>query len=167
MRTCGSCKECCTAVGVVELGKPFNAPCEHLCKLGCSIYGAHPDSCKVYQCFWRAGEFTWMERPDLLGAVFHLTEDDGLWIDVLLTKPNVNPGKLAALAELLLAKYPDFKGARFVRSDQVLNSEFPIDLEKYPGFEPIGTGSEWYTHDGCFLYLKAPKRLPLKVLQTD
>src|SRR3546814_1482196 len=57
-----------------EPNKPARARCGHMCKSGCSIYDAKPDSCSAFICFWLASQLfeggmplAW--RPDKVGAV--------------------------------------------------------------------------------------------------
>src|SRR3546814_7728190 len=47
--SCGDCNLCCTIMAVdmatlPEPNKPARARCGHMCKSGCSIYDAKPDS---------------------------------------------------------------------------------------------------------------------------
>ncbi len=66
-KPCGECKACCTAIGIVELGKPNYKRCEHLCKSGCAIYNSKPASCTEYQCWYTAGLVD--DRPDKIGLI--------------------------------------------------------------------------------------------------
>jgi len=68
-RSCGGCTECCTALGVTELGKPQWQPCPHATPDGCAIYADRPASCRQYNCTWRAGFAYTKERPDEVGIV--------------------------------------------------------------------------------------------------
>ena len=71
-RKCGDCNRCCDLIGVDELGKPPDTPCNKLCGTGCSIYGQHPRSCRDYACAWLMGFLREHNRPDELGAVFDI-----------------------------------------------------------------------------------------------
>lgn len=164
-RKCGECKACCTSVGVKELGKPFNMACKHLCEKGCGIYGKHPDSCKGYHCGWAIGFGEFSDRPDKLGALFHAMEDEGLWIDVFLLRQGVDTERIAALATAI-ARVSEAKGVRFIRYDQVMNTDYPINLKDYPGGENVGEGTVWQYEppDQTVLFLHAPTRKPLDVI---
>lgn len=66
-RTCGECRECCTALGVLALAKAENTPCRHQgCAgdPGCIIYARRPKPCKLFRCAWLEGFFTVDDRPD-------------------------------------------------------------------------------------------------------
>jgi hypothetical protein len=52
-RSCGSCSLCCKVMEIKELDKPAGAWCPHFkAGAGCRIYGAHPGSCRAFQCMW-------------------------------------------------------------------------------------------------------------------
>jgi hypothetical protein len=77
-RPCGECTLCCEVIGVVELRKPYYAPCEH-CTAGCSIYDSRPRSCRHFQCMWTVANnprlhslFKDHDRPDRSGFVFDI-----------------------------------------------------------------------------------------------
>ena len=76
-RSCEGCTACCHVMGVKEISKPHFADCKHQCETGCSIYGKHPTSCKVYYCGWRSGVTTG-ERPDKSGILVDLVPRSGL-----------------------------------------------------------------------------------------
>lgn len=76
LRRCGPCVACCTTMGVSELEKPFNAPCEHM-GTGCDIYATRPQSCQVFECLWLQGHGRPEHRPDRLGITLDLTVKDG------------------------------------------------------------------------------------------
>ncbi len=77
-RSCGTCDACCTAKGVKELGKPDGVKCVHLVEgvKGCSIYASRPKACADWSCMWRLGGFEGFDRPDRLGVVVDVTEED-------------------------------------------------------------------------------------------
>ena len=76
MRQCGSCSLCCKVLSVNELDKPVNKWCSHAKKGGgCTIYGDHPQECKVFNCLWLQGALTKKERPDKIHAVLSITND--------------------------------------------------------------------------------------------
>lgn len=54
-RACGGCDACCTVMAVRELEKPTWTACRHrpADRPGCSIWGAHPASCRTFHCLWR------------------------------------------------------------------------------------------------------------------
>tara|TARA_R110002096_G_scaffold159345_2_gene325166 strand:- start:1164 stop:1859 length:696 start_codon:yes stop_codon:yes gene_type:complete len=78
-KTCGTCTACCIVLGVEELGKPYSAPCGHLCGQGCGIYRKRPRSCREYQCLWLADHIKGGEefRPDNLGVLFNYELKNG------------------------------------------------------------------------------------------
>lgn len=166
-RECGNCTACCTAIAVNEIGKPFNRACNHIGGMGCGIYGKHPDSCRGYQCGWLTGlGHPLLDRPDKLGAVFHASlSDGGLWVTVFFTREDVDLNKIMRLAKETLSLGPEIVGIRFVRYDQVMNADFEIDTKAYPGGENVGEGTSWLQYgDQPFLYLDAPRRIPLPVI---
>ena len=71
VRSCGSCRACCSVLGVRELEKPKWEACAHLCKHGCGIYEARPGSCANYVCGWLGGAYgaNNSTRPDHLGVI--------------------------------------------------------------------------------------------------
>jgi hypothetical protein len=168
-RQCGECKACCTAIGVQELGKPFNRACKHECDKGCDIYGKHPDSCQGYQCGWLSGCGEFQDRPDKIGAVFHPSMgDDGkkgsLWITVFLTSDNSNLERIEAMTREMLS-IPEVIGVRYVKHNQVMNAEFPINLKDYPGGGNVGSGTSWLVYgNDKVMFLDAPCRHPLPVI---
>jgi len=166
-RECGNCTACCTAIGVHEIGKPFNRACNHIGGLGCRIYGKHPDSCRGYACGWLQGVgHPLIDRPDRLGAVIHASRDgDGFWVTVFFTRDDVKLDRIVAISKEMLELGPDILGVRFVRHNQVMNANFEIDLKAYPGGENIGDGTAWLQYgDDKFIYLDAPQRIPLPVI---
>ncbi len=68
-RSCGECRECCTAMAVGEIGKSWYERCARLSESGCDIYGSHPASCKTYRCLWLDGWGGEDDRPDRLGVI--------------------------------------------------------------------------------------------------
>lgn len=165
-RRCGDCKACCTAISVEELGKPFNAHCEHECDKGCAIYGKHPLSCQGYECGWLLGFGKLEDRPDKIGAVLHHSVDDhGLWIQIhtLRELTDEEMHRMAMAAETILRGL-HLRGVKLVRFDQVQNCNFKPDLKKYPGFANIAGKTVWKTYDDVHYTLESPKRVPLKVV---
>jgi hypothetical protein len=72
-RECGPCTACCTMLGVTELHKPVNVPCDYVCGGGCSIYLTRPPTCRNWSCDWKNGLIPDEElRPDRLGIIFDL-----------------------------------------------------------------------------------------------
>lgn len=93
-RSCGECTACCVLPRIpigedpeFPEGKRGYTPCEHLGSLsgGCGIYDRRPQLCRDYRCLWRAGIIQAGEdvdsdedmRPDRLGLMFTLDEEDG------------------------------------------------------------------------------------------
>lgn len=74
---CGECRECCEALAVMELNKPYWHPCEHLCPTGCAIYHSRPKSCMTFYCSYLMGDtpsdLTY--RPDKSGILICLDID--------------------------------------------------------------------------------------------
>ena len=73
-RTCGPCAECCTAMGIAEIGKKAGERCAHLVPRAnggehCGIYETRPNSCRTFVCYFLKGWATAAERPDKLGVV--------------------------------------------------------------------------------------------------
>jgi len=64
---CGSCRLCCSVMGVdmsphPEPFKPVYTPCRHECKKGCGIYEIRPEACKVFECLWLVTQ-DWPGKP--------------------------------------------------------------------------------------------------------
>lgn len=75
MNKCGECRACCRALGVAELDKPEWQRCKHVCKAGCGIYEARPESCVKYSCLWLLSQSETDPlpprlRPDRCGVIF-------------------------------------------------------------------------------------------------
>lgn len=86
---CGECTVCCTLYGVLELGKPYYTPCEHIGGKGCKIYGHHPESCQEYSCLWNVNLMGGIEdRPDKCGTMLGVSPmGDALWIEIMEVWP--------------------------------------------------------------------------------
>src|SRR5574340_811097 len=71
---CGSCKACCTVLGVT--GKAPYTPCKHLTQGsagGCGIYKQRPDECSRYKCLALVrNRLSW--RPDKIGMILEPTD---------------------------------------------------------------------------------------------
>jgi hypothetical protein len=78
---CGECTACCDVIGVLELGKPYYARCEHL-NCGCGIYTSRPQQCAQYRCAWHAGMLGDRvdRRPDKTGVIFQYEPENGKWV---------------------------------------------------------------------------------------
>jgi len=74
-RSCGTCNACCIVLGVEEIDKPIDEACKHLATKGCAIYGSRPKSCRDYHCLWRAGVLDGAKRPDRLGIIIDVAND--------------------------------------------------------------------------------------------
>lgn len=80
---CGDCTVCCIVLEVGELKKKGGLPCPRLSlegKPGCSRYDERPQSCKGYDCVWRAGLIPGglSARPDKLGILFDIGGPEGV-----------------------------------------------------------------------------------------
>lgn len=69
---------CCKLLAIAELEKPRNEWCPH-CQVGvgCSIYGAKPNSCSEFSCLWLLTP--WLPedaRPDRTGVVMFTPEGE-------------------------------------------------------------------------------------------
>jgi hypothetical protein len=52
-KSCGSCTECCTVLGIPELKKKAWDRCPHVALgTGCTIYAERPNSCRKFTCGW-------------------------------------------------------------------------------------------------------------------
>jgi hypothetical protein len=73
-RACGSCSLCCKVMGIDELDKPPGAWCPKFkAGAGCTIHGAHPASCRAFQCMWLISPAMPEEvRPDRCRVVLTL-----------------------------------------------------------------------------------------------
>ena len=75
MSACGTCRVCCTVMGVEEIAKAPGDKCVHLCGKGCSIYQFRPASCREFECLWlqtqtRDAPMPKSMRPDRCGVMF-------------------------------------------------------------------------------------------------
>lgn len=72
-RSCGTCAECCTWLGIEELRKWTGQTCKHLDgrnpSARCSIYESRPKACVEYYCLWRAGFGPEELKPDKSGML--------------------------------------------------------------------------------------------------
>jgi hypothetical protein len=71
-RSCGACKTCCTLIPVdaIDLQKPANVTCQHVCSKGCRIYEHRPEPCVYWSCRWLIDPDTAaLRRPDQAGYV--------------------------------------------------------------------------------------------------
>lgn len=96
VRSCGSCRACCTALGVAEIGKAPGVACSHLCDKGCAIYDVRPRSCRSFNCLWRYGIVDIEGRPDKIGIVFDVTSRG----DAMVLR-QVRPGAFEDAQEML------------------------------------------------------------------
>lgn len=89
-RECGECQMCCTLMGVKQLEKHPNQPCEHQCPTGCAIHDSRPQECRTYQCQWRFDEsFPEELRPDRVGCIIDIHETPlGPGVVCHQTRPN-------------------------------------------------------------------------------
>lgn len=89
---CGGCTECCYAVAVEEVNKPYFRHCKHQKSSRCGIYKDRPKSCAAYTCLYLTGftadsdneldQNNCKYRPDHLGFIFQgykdtVTDEDG------------------------------------------------------------------------------------------
>ncbi len=108
-RSCGSCKACCTPLGIPALDKAPGIPCKHLCAEGCSIYAERPQDCREYFCGWRLGVGGETARPDQVG---------------LLLTPHQNlPGIIPELQEISFVAHEVWPNARKEAAAQELLSD--------------------------------------------
>lgn len=70
--SCGSCRACCTVLGVKKLHKDDYTPCQHECAAGCAIYSQRPAECAKYECLWLQQNWGQETRPDQLGVILEL-----------------------------------------------------------------------------------------------
>lgn len=77
-RQCGGCTECCTVLGVPELGKAFYKECQHEGDHGCLRYANRPQKCRNFSCQWLLGVMGVEDRPDKLGVIFDVTAGGSL-----------------------------------------------------------------------------------------
>lgn len=107
-RSCGSCRACCSALGIgrspgeellglIPVESDSGSPCPHECIHGCQIYGRHPISCQLYACWWRRGWSEEEDRPDRLGVIVDdSANDETLEIgEPLCIASEVRPGVFA------------------------------------------------------------------------
>jgi hypothetical protein len=92
-RQCGGCTACCTALGVLDLHKPINVRCAHVCEAGCSVYADRPAPCSGFQCAWLRGFLADWMRPDQGGIVWDLgglRSRGTAVVRAFLTRPDVS-----------------------------------------------------------------------------
>jgi hypothetical protein len=85
-RTCGGCTECCTAVAVAALEKPYFATCPHQTTTGCAIHPQRPHGCREYTCAWLQGMLAEDMRPDKSGFILS-PEPGGLYVYIVRDQP--------------------------------------------------------------------------------
>ena len=87
-KACGGCDLCCRLYEIDELAKPVHSACRHaLPQGGCGVHGAHPLTCRTFQCMWLVREDLderW--RPADAGFVLR-TEGLSLFVDVDPARP--------------------------------------------------------------------------------
>ena len=113
---CGPCRECCTVMGVSEIGKAQGEPCPKMRVApntgpiagGCSVYKTRPASCAEYNCIFRLGLLDKIAgfatgdagRPDKLGLFFDLNETKATGIQ-MITVREIREGAMESNMELL------------------------------------------------------------------
>lgn len=102
MRVCGECTACCTVMGVPELNKPGGVPCSSCEPKGCKVYDSRPPSCREFECLWRQDLFAPAHRPDLLGLMFTVTEEENKFGKQLLVAFEVRPNAFEDNKAMLL-----------------------------------------------------------------
>lgn len=117
-RSCGSCKLCCTLIPVdaVDLQKPANVKCKHVCAKGCRIYHHRPEPCAYWSCRWLIDPDTAaLRRPDLAGYAIEpergTIKVDKQPIDAI--QVYVDPARPDAHRDPTLRAYLALLGARF------------------------------------------------------
>lgn len=160
-KTCGGCTECCRAIGIKELGKPYYVKCAEQCESGCKVYEKKPQSCSDFQCVWYSGVFGLDEahRPDKVGYVLDLCEDTtGIWVEVFLTRDwgSIDMPLLVELVEHAISVLKT-DGARVYRDGQVVPVAFPIG-SGYPDLGETGKMRDFKSTDGHIWWHLAPVR---------
>jgi Fe-S-cluster containining protein len=110
-RSCGTCAQCCTWLGIEELKKWTGQACKHLDgknpEARCSIYAKRPEACQRYFCMWRAGWGPDELRPDksqILITVYAREDSPGNAATVIVTDFEVAKPLLDRVAlELLMS----------------------------------------------------------------
>jgi hypothetical protein len=75
-KSCGACMLCCKLLDIAEISKPGNQWCPKARPgSGCSIHGAHPQTCRTFLCDWTRNPALGEEwRPSR--AKFLITADE-------------------------------------------------------------------------------------------
>lgn len=81
-RSCGACRVCCRLPDIPELSKPLNTWCRHCdtesARDPCRIYEHRPQVCRAFDCAWKQGLGSDLDRPDILGVMWQIvTLPDG------------------------------------------------------------------------------------------
>lgn len=81
-RACGACRVCCRLPDIPELSKPLNTWCRHCdtesAAAPCRIYDHRPRVCREFDCAWKQGLGSELDRPDILGVMWQpVTMPDG------------------------------------------------------------------------------------------
>lgn len=107
-----SCSFCCDHLGVAALQKYPRQTCRHLEQHRCAVYERRPQSCAVYQCAWKAGNWPLAWRPDKVGCVVTFFEhpEEGHPIAVMtVDRARADPAALEGMLADLLAAVPEVK----------------------------------------------------------
>jgi len=89
---CGKCTVCCTLSVVDALDKMAWETCNLCIDNGCSIYGAHPQECKNFECAYLQGGNNINLRPDKCGVMF-IKKSDKIFVGIVV--PNVEVTNVA------------------------------------------------------------------------
>lgn len=129
-------------MGVQELSKAPNEPCEHDKGRSCGIYGTRPAGCRSFNCLWRFGLLDPEDRPDKSGVVFDMTEPSGQLGSALVARP-AWPGaldaagpifdRLAQEGHLVILVYPEGRRSLIGPPDRVAEVSNNIALHEIEG----------------------------------
>jgi hypothetical protein len=134
-RSCGECRECCTAMAVGEIGKGWYEKCARLSESGCDIYGSHPTSCKDYHCLWLDGWGGEDDRPDKLGVIagYGLFPHEGEHLPAVILVPTKAGVEITDHEEWIWGNILKDAGRGYghPQGPPVLITQYPFSVEPY------------------------------------
>lgn len=154
-RPCGTCKVCCSVMGVLELGKPYNVPCTHLNQSGCDIYPNHPHTCRVYTCLWKLGDGPESFRPDKCGFMLSFEINEGKpFLEVFEIWPKYAMGNKIQLWRVMKELVKQYRGCAIkiypykaeIGTDYELKDPYPKHTHN--------TGNTFEHCDGIYRWVK-------------
>lgn len=123
-RECGECDACCVHLKIKEpatIAHEAHVDCCRLGDDGCTEYAARPETCVRFKCLWLTGFGDDVDRPDIIGVIFHLNEEPVNGLPIMYVAANeTREGALAS-------------GTPGLKAAQVMGYEIPVLITKVDG----------------------------------